>query len=329
MSGIGTTIIPALVEAVRGLITWFDTNLPNIKAAWQTLKDGIAEILAAVGAEILPGVQTAIEGFRDWFNSPEGAAAISAAFDGIKEAAGVMKDSIIDVVIPQLKNEIASFELWLKQHGDSINTTFWGVRDAAKTVVDFIQGNWETISTVMSAVIEQARKPLGMFIGIIGNLFDATSGVIDLIRGNWPDISTPIHAVWNRITGPLGAMKSAFEKIAGAIQWALDKLNAWNRTTVKPKVTSTPSVLSPHSPVLSRALGGPIPGTGPIPITAHGGEYVLTKGDTELMRKLIASGRGGGGDITINVSGAGNPEQVAERVYQKLRARRLSPVGVV
>jgi hypothetical protein len=53
------------------------------------------------------------------------------------------------------------------------------------------------------------------------------------------------------------------------------------------------------------AHGGLIPGSGPIPITAHGGEYVLTKGDTDLMKRLVAAvERGGtGGPNIFQISG--------------------------
>jgi hypothetical protein len=49
------------------------------------------------------------------------------------------------------------------------------------------------------------------------------------------------------------------------------------------------------------AEGGSIPGSPstPVPIVAHGGEYVLTKGDTDLMKDLISavsSGGTGGGN---------------------------------
>lgn len=44
-----------------------------------------------------------------------------------------------------------------------------------------------------------------------------------------------------------------------------------------------------HVHVSTYLSGGPVPGYGPQPAMLHGGEYVLTKGDTSLMRGLTAA----------------------------------------
>jgi hypothetical protein len=67
-----------------------------------------------------------------------------------------------------------------------------------------------------------------------------------------------------------------------------------------------------HVHVSTYLRGGAIPGSGPVPIMAHGGEYVLTKGDTGLMQKLIAS---------VNAGGS-NAELVAEMRAMRLEFRR-------
>ncbi len=80
------------------------------------------------------------------------------------------------------------------------------------------------------------------------------------------------------------------------------------------------------------ASGGPIPGSGPVPIVAHGGEYVLTKGDTGLMQKLIAAvsgGMQGGSNVTfapgsIVINGGGREAQEAMNVI----TTRINALGV-
>jgi hypothetical protein len=66
--------------------------------------------------------------------------------------------------------------------------------------------------------------------------------------------------------------------------------------------------------------GGAIPGSGPVPITAHGGEYVLTKGDTGLMRDLISA---------INKNGLGGGVTVESIVVNGGRRESEEAVGVL
>ena len=71
--------------------------------------------------------------------------------------------------------------------------------------------------------------------------------------------------------------------------------------------------------------GGPVPGSGPQPAIVHGGEYVLTQGDTGLMKQLIAAinNRGSGGitvgDITVN-GGRTEAEEAVSTLTTRLQA---------
>jgi hypothetical protein len=54
-----------------------------------------------------------------------------------------------------------------------------------------------------------------------------------------------------------------------------------------------------HVHVSTYEQGGSIPGTGPVPIIAHGGEEVVTKGDTQFVRDIISALNKGGESAEI------------------------------
>ena len=75
---------------------------------------------------------------------------------------------------------------------------------------------------------------------------------------------------------------------------------------------STPEQLQDTYKDLSRLkappsydVGGPIPGAPgqPIPILAHGGEYVLTRGDMTELGKMLAGGMKGSRGLVVNIYG--------------------------
>ena len=77
------------------------------------------------------------------------------------------------------------------------------------------------------------------------------------------------------------------------------------------------------------ASGGIVGGSGPVPITAHGGERVLSNNQTALFERMVSAlERGGGrGGLTLNqyITGARNEgEQAASAAHSRLAAMMVT-----
>jgi hypothetical protein len=242
--------------------------------------------------------------------------------------------ALVAIVILVIKNfdtlKAAAFAVWA-----AIQTAFaavvnW-VKTAASQVAGFFTAAWDTIKSGAAAVA-------GFIVNAWGRIQGAFEAVLSWIKGNWPTIlailtgpvgiavglivrnwdrikeafSTAVSGIESAWNGVIGGLKSAvsglgailsapFSAVASAIQWAIDKVNSLIGALSRIHV---PHISIPH-----------IPGTSSVTATAArtapgvAAPRVGTRG---------AGATTAGGGVTVNVTGAIDPEATARQIRRIL-----------
>jgi hypothetical protein len=245
--------------------------------------------------------------FIDFFNSGAGQALIKALLDGISSVMGTVRQ-VFEEAWPAIEGVIKYFLDWFSgPDGQAV----------MKTLVDLLGTAMSAVQTIFEEAWPLMRKAIDAAVPLIKASLDIVIGAISLLTGN------------------LEGAKSAWDRL-----WQTQQQKPINRSGAEgyqawdggPTIYNKGSVPNAINNIPIRENGGPIPGTGPVPITAHGGEYVLTKGDTSLMKQLTAAivggGMGGGPSITIEkieIHGGRREGEEAASAF----TRRLQALGVV
>jgi len=174
-----------------------------------------------------------------------------------------------------------------------------------KTVYDWVKDNWPLLLTILTG-------PFGLMVATIirhrDSIWNAIKAVYNWIRDSWDAITgwltAPFTAAW-------GTIKGVTDKIKGAIDGVISAIS-------KIKFPKLPSWLP----------GDFMQGTAAPTGFAVAGYASPTVAARAGVAASSASGTAGGG-ITINVSGALDPDAVARQIERILkgRSRRVGGVG--
>lgn len=326
-----------LMDKLGVLADWVEDHMPEIEGAFKSFFDFVTGKSPTVGTAF-EGIGSVLIGLRDiftaawpiilgvvkefveWLNGESGQKLISTLLDLVGQAAELVQ-SVFEAVWPVVQSAVQTFIDFLDSESGQKLITFLleGISSVLRAMETVFNAVWPVVQSVVQGFIDWFSGPDGQKViqTLVGAIGIAIETVKVLWEAAWPIMETALKAAEPIIKVTLAAITAAVQLVAAAIQKVLDLLDklqnyqgpnengykVGNTTIVGKNDTAAPAGAS--YTVLSRASGGPIPGSGPIPITAHGGEYVLTKGDTDLMKRLVAAvERGGtGGPNIFQISG--------------------------
>lgn len=350
--------IQAVVERVFGAIGsafgWIAENVwPVLQKVFSDMKSAVGDSSSGLGGAfsgiigIIAGVREiflaawpvilgAVQMFVEWLSGPAGKALIEALLQAVGTAMSIVQ-GIFQAAWPLIQSAVQMFvDFFNSESGQRLISSLLGLIQVAMGAVQSIfQAAWPIITSVVQGFIDWFNSPEGQ--ALIKSLIDAVSAAMQTLQTLWQVAWPAMQAVINA-AGPI--VKVALNLIIAAVNILTHSLEAataaWNRLfatqaskPLSPGVNSTgvgtSGTARPYTvggtSIISREHGGSIPGQGPVPIMAHGGEYMLTKGDTSLMQRLIgAIGKGGmgHGGNTFNFYGVKNMEDGADKFLKRL-----------
>lgn len=210
-------------------------------------------------------------------------------FGKIKGAGRAMKDFFVNQVWSPIRG--AAVSTW-----QAINRQWQGavggIKRAGGAVKDFF------VNTVWGTI----RRTAGATVGAVAGFFRSLPGRLGRIASN-------------AVSSFLAPFRSLPGKVGGFVGDALSKIpGSGIAKSIFGKIFQS---------------GGIVPGTGPQPIIAHGGEVVLNRGQQANLFRLLESGgasssggRGGGMTVVINVAGSIRSDRdLVKVVADELRSR--------
>lgn len=333
-----------LMDKLGVLADWVEDHMPKIEGAFKSFFDFVTGKSPTVGTAF-EGIGSVLIGLRDiftaawpiilgvvkefveWLNGESGQKLISTLLDLVGQAAELVQ-SVFEAVWPVVQSAVQTFIDFLDSESGQALITFLleGISSVLRAMETVFNAVWPVVQSVVQGFIDWFSGPDGQKViqTLVGAIGIAIETVKVLWEAAWPIMETALKIAAPVIKATLYLITSAVEALVFVLDQALkllDKLQNWSgRTPDGYKVGNTTIRLNKDVPSGSNydvlrggrysgggtfASGGLIPGSGPIPITAHGGEYVLTKGDTDLMKRLVAAvERGGtGGPNIFQISG--------------------------
>jgi hypothetical protein len=320
-----TAAWPIILSAVKMFVDWLGSA--DGAALIQTIISGIGTVMSGlqtIFAAVWPAIQGIVQAFVDFLSGPTAQLLITTLISGIGTVLQAMAD-VFAQVWPVVQSIIKVFiDFWNGASGQALITALLdGVGIVLGALRDVFNAVWPIIKAAVKIFIDWFNSPEGQ--QTIKTLVDAIGVAMDGVRvvweAAWPAIKAALQIAKPVLIALCDAITIAVWAIGKAIQAVLDlfkKLDA--RKSVKYGPNSIPG-LGSIPEANSYASGGPIPGVGAVPIVAHGGEYVLTKGDTSLMKQLIATvgSKGGiGSGNTFNFYGVKDMEDGADKFLKRL-----------
>jgi len=175
-----------------------------------------------------------------------------------------------------------------------------------KTVYDWVKNNWPLLLTILTG-------PFGLMVAVVirhrDSIWNAIKAVYNWIRDSWNAISgwltAPFDVAWGKIKGVIDKIRSAIDGVISAIsRIKFPKLPSWLPGDFMQK-------------------------SGPAPAGFAVAGYASPTVATRRAAAAASSSSGPAGGITINVSGALDPDAVARQIERILkgRSRRVGGVG--
>lgn len=314
-------IWPLIIDAAKQFIDFLTgpEGQPLVSAALDLMGQA-AEFLKSVFEKAWLIIEAAVQGFIDFLSSDAGQALINTLLNGISIVMDIVR-GVFERAWPIIQSAVQIFiDFFNSSTGQALITTLLdGINTVMSALRDLFQAAWPIIEAVVQRFIdwfnsEQGQKVIKTLVDALGTAMEFVQEVWETA---WPAIELALEVAKPVILAVLKAIEDAVNAIATAIRivlWLFKQLDERRHLdSYIPGKEALPK-FSPNNP--NKTImhyydeGGPIPGIGPIPIMAHGGEYVLTRGDTSLMRGLIGalSQRGFGatvGPISIHITGQG------------------------
>ncbi|MEI8180583.1 hypothetical protein, partial [Aestuariivirga sp.] len=176
---IGAAILPALVTAMRGTVTWFQTNWPRIKAVamqvWQWFQVNLLPTFQSIGRGIASIVVSIVGIFRQYW--PQIMAVVRPIIDNFKNtivtAFGIIK-GVINVVAALLKGDFSG--AWSALKG-LVATILKGVVTGLK--------NLASEFAAMVVLVGKAAFDLGVKIAgaIVRGIASAPANIVRIVAG--------------------------------------------------------------------------------------------------------------------------------------------------
>lgn len=342
-------------EKLGAAFSWLvDQGIPKVVAGYEWLREQLADKTTIIGGifDILktvldglvakfelvwPFIQELVQKFIDWIQSPTGTAVIGVVVETVKTVLTTMQ-TVFETVWPAVETAVRAVIDWIQSPSGTalIEGALALVSSAAELVRDVFEAVWPEIKTAAKTVIDWISGPEGS--KLVENALAAIQSVLGLLReaweAAWPAIQLALDNAGPLITGglkfisdALWIIQQAADAAADAIELLLGKADdsRWWITGEEGRnrfLNSRAGLGGTQGNWTGYQRGGFVPGSGPVPIVAHGGEYVLTKGDTSLMKQLVASvgARGGGNTFIIHASGQAQGEAAADAFLRRVAA---------
>jgi len=291
-------IIIVVVKNWDAVTAAFDATLSWLKSNWDLV---LAIILGPIGIVI-----SLIK--RNWDT-------VTRVFDAFLDfVTGVFQSiaSVASSVWNAIRSVTSSVWNAIRAVVDSVTSAIGSAIDAvgavASSIASAISSAW---SSAFNAVSSVASSVFGAIRSVIDTIGSAASSVASALSSTLSSAFRTVQsagtAAFNVLLAPIRAAESAIQAIIGAVN---SLIGALSRIKI-PKLPSL-SDLNPFAIV----PGVPVPaGLGAAPTVARHG--------------LTAASSTGAGGITINVSGALDPDAVARQIEKILagRSRRVGGVG--
>jgi|LSQX01.2.fsa_nt_gb phage-related protein len=327
LDGLSTTVVPLLQQAFEAFGRIMELLMPAIGVLIEGLHP-IIEALQKIFEKVWKAIEYAVQAFVDFFAGESGQALINGLCEGIAQVLETL-GLVFEKVWPLAQKVIQVFiDFWNSASGQKlINTLFELVGAGLQTLSDIFEALWPLIEAAVQLFLDFFE---GVGAPLITGLLTMIVGMLNTMKDVWEKVWGALAPFLEKLKGPLEAAFKVMRAPIDALIWLIEKAkDLWdwftgnkekfgaevsqqNRDLVNAYEAAKASgaktiIVGRDGEIISRQHGGSIPGSGPIPIIAHGGEYMLTEGDTGLMRELISAvksgGLGGGIQIVNNWHG--------------------------
>jgi hypothetical protein len=308
--GIVILAIVALVAII--IIAWnkSETFRAVVLALWEAIKVGAAWAVAAFKT-VVAAIVLAAQAVARFF---------VAAWNTAK--------TVVATVIAIVKGHINSVIAVVTRVATAIKgafTTAWNaIKGTAAAAAAWVKAKWSAISGPIVAVINRIKAA---FSSAWSTIKSAASSAAAFVKSKFAAIAAPIIAVANKIksafttaisriksaaSGLTSALTAPFRAIAGAINNAI---GAVNRLISRLRAIHVPNIKIPH--------------IGKSASTATAPTLRTTASPSLRATPSARASTAGAGAVTINVSGALDPEAVARQIERVLGSARRRRAGVV
>lgn len=312
------TIAMSVMPILQSMLEWVNAHLPEIQAVFQTVFDVVATSLKVVwdiiNATLMPVLEVLFSWFKD--NMPTIQTSSETVFGAVKDVMTTLYNFVKDNFTP-------IFEAWVKYIKDNwptIQKTFEEVFKAIGIVVNelwtFFKDN---LLPIIKAVFNFAKENMPLFqkifetvFGVVASvvkvaweavklLWGAFKGVWEFVEPTFPLIGKVIKTAMDVVTGVIegvtNTVKTLVEWIKNAVEWFGKLANA--------RVDDENRSIYSQSPTagLSEAIRGT-----PTPSSS-----------TNQSAFGNSSTRNSVNNVNINVSGAGNPNEVGRSIVRELQ----------
>lgn len=293
-----------LIPVIEKVATWLADHLPGAMAAAQAFMDN----------RLVPAFRNAVAFVQQHWP------AIQAVVKQVMEQVRVVISGVVSVVTT-LWNNFGNNILELVQRvWPNIQQVISGAMEFIRGVIQVItslikgdwagvwegikgivSGAWNAIQGLIKTALELIRSAIGVGLEVVGSAFkSAWNGMVSWFRSIPGTLSGIARDAWNGLTDGL---KAAVDWIIGQLDRMLGPLDEiLGKLARIPNLSPTSTrwggdfdkIMSQYR--TSRAQGGVVPGAlgQPMPILAHGGEMVVTRG-----QQMRGSSAGGGDQVFV------------------------------
>lgn len=282
-----------------------------------TLESSIFKLQVALGEALLPAVNKiidalipAIEAFARWAQEHQNLVAIGITAALVLGAIG----AAIIALIPIIAGITATFS--------ALSIVLGGVISVIGVIIAILGGPLTLIIGLVIALVA------GLALAWKNNWFgiqEKTKAVVDWFQNTaWPAIQGFFAKIKDGVMSVANFFIDKFNAIRGAIEGAINKLAEFMGKKDQAKAFGGGGGGSFQH-------GGFVPGSynEAVPVTLHGGERIVPRNGTD-----VNPGMGGGGGVTINISGSfnldsdGRVQELADKIISMLgRQNELASKG--
>lgn len=315
-------VIPAAQAIAATFGEWVAANRPLIDQIATFVGDLLARLVTFILGQVVPAAAALIERFVDFgaMVIRDIGPAVLGFIDTLRTFWTVVTTKIIPTVLDLAKR------VWEGGLNKAVAAAYLVIGSVITVLTDLV--TWITGNEPLMAVLRAAADGIGQAFGLAADM--VTNTVIFL--GRLGDAIRSNEAIMWTLARIGDAIGGAFKAVAGIIGGVIDAI----RTAVDLAqqladfVTGNGSATTPKPQVVGRggrrALGGPV---------LPGGDYLVGEAGPEILRMGGTSGtiipKASGGlsmsGVTINVSGAQNPDAIARDILQALK-REVDRQGI-
>jgi TP901 family phage tail tape measure protein len=331
------TIQSAIITVLSAVHDWVEKNWPKIQKVVVAVFDGIAKAVKGFVEQVWPKLITAMQWFLDHKEAIIGAGvAVAAVFTAWAISAAAAAISTNAAIWPVLA--VAAAVGVLAAGFVYVYNNSQAFRDMVDTVVVALGKFWDFISAYVLPIIEWLAEraiallifQLDAIVWAIDNSVAAFQKIVDFVNA-WvipafesigSAVTTAANTVWYAIADVVNFATALPGRLAGvfvgmwdgikdafksALNWLIEKWNAFNIPAFEISVLGATQTITPRidfPDITPFAAGGIVPGRGPVPIVAHGGELVLNRAQQAHLFSVANGSSNGGVTIINNITGS-------------------------